>query len=153
MPVRPHEPDFTQKDIATDQDFPIPDIGDNLAQTLAHLIGFFQQENRFKLLRVDNQGRLHVTPGAVATNNWVLTQFTPLGNNATQIVWENVERRELYIHNEGFYSTRLHRDGTVNANVGLLIPSGGSFHIDTYYGDLWCYCINGGNKLTVVEIR
>lgn len=151
--VHPQEPDFTQKDIATDIDFPIPDIGDDIQQTLAHLIGLFEQENRFKLLRVDNQGRLHVTPGAVSTNNWVLTQYNVALTTVTQIAWENADRRELYIHNEGLGPTRINNTADVDANVGVLIPPGSAFNIDSYYGDVWCYCAVLANRITVVEIR
>jgi hypothetical protein len=150
---RPYEPDFTQKDIGVDTPFPIPQIGDNIQQTLAHLIGFFEQENRFKLLRVDNQGRLHITPGAVSTNSWVLSQFSVLFATPTQVLSEDANRREFYLDNEGLYPIRIHSDNTVSVTKGILIPANGGFTMNTYYGNLWVYAINGSCKVTVLDIR
>ncbi len=150
MPL-PFEPDFTSKDIATDQPFDLPNISDDLQQTLAHLIGYFEAGDVFKLLRADNLGRLHVTFGAVGTGFASHRQVSVALQTVTKILSENLNRRELVVQNVGSVGIRVNFTNAVSASNGFLIEAGTTFTNDVYFGELFAFAQSGSTTLEILE--
>lgn len=114
----------------------LSDISDGFQQTLARLLGYDESAGLFKLLRVDADGKLHVTSEVVSSPNGNVSRVN-VGTVATLIIAANVDRREVTIYNPENQSLFIDFDNGVTVANGFEVPSGGSWTTDIYRGDVY----------------
>lgn len=128
-----------------------PDISDNIQQTLARLLGFDANNQIYRALLTDPDGRLYVSTSATQAASAVNSQVT-VGVVSVALVSQNNSRRSLTIQNLGAAPIYLAYGQAALVATGIQIPSNGIYIEDRYLGAVNAISSAAGNDVRILEI-
>lgn len=151
MPFKSRKNGFDSLDINPDHQVRKPDISDSIQQTIARLFGWWRGGEQFRLVEIDQDGRLLVSTSPTQGSTWVNSNPT-VGVTASAILNQNTSRRQYIIENLGTADIYIGGTSAVTTATGLKIPSGGIFADDVYTGALYAISGTAGQDVRVVEM-
>jgi len=126
-------------------------LSDDIQQVLTRLMGWHDGSERFKLVRVDTDGRLYVstspTQASEATNSLASLTTTP-----STVLAANPSRKQYFIYNEGADTVYLAFGSTLATTTAFIVPSGGVMADDIYTGIIVGRAVASTASLRVVEM-
>lgn len=150
MPVIIIPREFWRTDIEVDEQKIEGKLSDDLLDTLARNVGWYDAGQRWKKINVDSQGRLLVSLNAGQIGNLTISK-PAVAAVAVQLLPANTNRRRWEIRNTGLNDAAWGPTAAVTLANGVTIGAGQFDGDDIYIGDLWAISVGAGTTFEVIE--
>ncbi len=127
-----------------------PQVSFDIQKTLARLLAWNEQTERFVRLRADAAGRLIVSPGGAEEASFNIDVYT-VSNVAQQILSYRTNRQRVRLLNCGSVTIYVGSSASVTNATGWPIAPGEEFIEDLYTGNLYAICYGGSPVLLVLD--
>lgn len=127
-----------------------PPIENNIGQNIAFLMAWDSGNEIWRMLNVDNDGQLKLSPQSQQTNIVNPTYVTTVGVPAL-ILPSNPNRVAFEITNSGINNAIWGMDNTITDVLGMSIPPATVYFNNVYNGPVWIRSGAGVTTLFVVE--
>ncbi len=129
----------------------VPEVSDNIQRTLAYLIGYNAQLERYDLAKLDEDGNLIVSTDGSVTQNFSPSRST-VTTSATLIVASRVGRKSLLIKNTGSNGVYVASVTTPTVATGYLIEPNSVLTLTNYSGQLYGITSVGSDVVQIGEM-
>lgn len=144
------KPTLSNSRIETDSDKTFFDVDEKFIMSLAHLVGFNESLQYTDLLKIDGDGNLLVSSGGSASEDFIISTAT-IGTTASLLIASRVDRKKLYIRNDGSERIYFSSADNVATNTGFILDSGSVFIEENFIGSLYGIAPTTDNSIVVGE--
>ena len=142
---------FDNTDALISPHIDLPDVSDDIQQTLARLLGWDSNNQLFRLVTVDSNGALFGSIGPQKVTTFVVTAFT-VGVAAVQLFISNGSRKSLLILNNSANAIFIGPTNGVTTATGFPLAPGASYSDDLNNGPIWAISAVAGNNVRTLEL-
>lgn len=146
-----NQPNINKTDLALTPDILNPEIADAIIQAFVRNMAWDGNNNLWRKLLADVDGRLLVSTSPTQGSSAVQSQST-LPAVTTQILGINTSRRLMIIQNLGATAIYLGFGIPALVATGLQVASGGSFIDDHFLGAVNAISTSGTNDVRITEM-
>ena len=136
-----------------DTNLPSTDLSldDGLKETISHLMGYDEANEKSVFLRSDANGAL-LTSRDTQNSSAFDVSIASVTTSATAIVGSNTARKGLAVYNGGSVTVYVLGVNTVTTGNGFPIPPNSGMTFDNYLGALFGIAGSGSNDVRALEL-
>ncbi|RLI86446.1 MAG: hypothetical protein DRP01_04230 [Archaeoglobales archaeon] len=122
-----------------------------VVQSIARLYGWQSAAKQWRALKIDAEGRLHVTPSKVTQSTATIAQVV-VTDSASKIIEANSDRVKLKIKNVGAEDCYIGTSSAVTTTSGWLLEPGDEFEVEYYTGAFYALTATGYTRIAYYEV-